>query len=77
MAKALGVKAISSTTQVSVSKRIAPFADKHKMMFGFTATTLPEDPNEFSTPESFAIAMSYSKYHGVNLDIGHFTSAKL
>jgi sugar phosphate isomerase/epimerase len=74
MAKALGVKAISCSTQVSVSKRIAPFADKHKMMFGFHGHDATDDPNEFATPESFATAMSYSKYHGVNLDIGHFTS---
>ncbi len=75
MAKALGAKAISSTTQVSVSKRIAPFADKHKMMIGFHGHDASGDPNEFATPESFAAAMSYSKYHGVNLDIGHFTAA--
>ena len=35
MAKALGVKAISTSTQVSVAKRVAPFADKHKMMVGY------------------------------------------
>jgi sugar phosphate isomerase/epimerase len=75
MAKALGVQAISSTTQVSVSKRVAPFADKHKMMIGFHGHSNLTDPNEFATPESFATAMSYSKYHGINLDIGHFTAA--
>jgi sugar phosphate isomerase/epimerase len=75
MAKALGARAISSTTQVSVSKRIAPFADRHKMMIGFHGHDASYDPNEFATPESFATAMSYSKYHGVNLDIGHFTAA--
>jgi sugar phosphate isomerase/epimerase len=75
IAKALGAKAISSTTQVSVSKRIAPFADKHKMMIGFHGHDATYDPNEFATPESFATAMSYSKYHGINLDIGHFTAA--
>jgi sugar phosphate isomerase/epimerase len=74
MAKALGVKAISSTTQVSMAKRIAPFADKHKMMIGFHGHDATDDPNEFATPESFATGMSYSKYHGINLDIGHFTS---
>jgi sugar phosphate isomerase/epimerase len=74
MAKALGVKAMSSSTQVSVSKRIAPFANKHRMMIGFHGHD-SEKPNEFATPESFATAMSYSKYHGVNLDIGHFTAA--
>ena len=75
MAKALGAKAISTTTQVTVSKRIAPFADKHKMMVGYHGHDNTVDPNEFATPESFATAMSYSKYNGVNLDIGHFTGA--
>jgi sugar phosphate isomerase/epimerase len=75
MAKALGAKALSSTTQVTVSKRVAPFADKHKMMIGFHGHDATWDPNEFATPESFATAMSYSKYHGINLDIGHFTAA--
>ena len=74
MAKAVGVKAISCTTQVTVSKRVAPFADKHKMMIGFHNHDATDDPNEFATLESFATAMSYSKYHGVNLDIGHFTA---
>ncbi len=75
MAKAVGARALSSTTQVTVSKRIAPFADKHKMMIGYHGHDATEDPNEFATPESFATAMSYSKYHGINLDIGHFTAA--
>ncbi len=74
MAKALRVNAISCSTQVTVAKRIAPFADKHKLMFGFHGHDATWDPNEFATPETFAIAMSYSKYLGVNLDIGHFTS---
>jgi sugar phosphate isomerase/epimerase len=74
MAKALGARAISSTTQVSVSKRIAPFADKHKMTIGFHGHDATDDPNEFATPESFATALEYSKYHGINLDIGHFAA---
>src|SRR5581483_2128072 len=75
MAKALGARALSSSTQVSMSKRIAPFADKHKFMIGYHGHDNTSDPNEFATPESFATAMSYSKYNGVNLDIGHFTAA--
>jgi sugar phosphate isomerase/epimerase len=75
MAKALGARSISSSTQVSVSKRVAPFADKHKMTIGYHGHDNTSDPNEFATPESFAAAMSYSKYNGVNLDIGHFTAA--
>jgi sugar phosphate isomerase/epimerase len=75
MAKALGAKGISTSTQVSVSKRVAPFADKHKMMVGFHGHSNTNDPDEFAKPESFAAAMAYSKYNGVNLDIGHFTAA--
>jgi sugar phosphate isomerase/epimerase len=75
MAKALGARAITTSTQVTVAKRVAPFADKHKMMVGYHGHSNLKDPNEFATPESFATAMSYSKYHGVNLDIGHFTAA--
>ena len=75
MANAVGARAISTSTQVTVSKRVAPFADKYKMMVGYHGHDATWDPNEFATPESFATAMSYSKYNGVNLDIGHFTAA--
>ncbi len=54
---------------------MAPFADKHKMMWGAHGHDNTTDPDEFSTPESFATAMSYGKYMGVNLDIGHFFAA--
>jgi sugar phosphate isomerase/epimerase len=75
MAKSLGVRAISTSTQVSVAKRIAPFADRHQLMVGFHNHSNLKDPNEVATPESFDACLSYSKYHGVNLDIGHFTAA--
>ena len=75
MAKALSAKAISSSTHVSIAKRVAPFADKHRMMWGAHGHDNTKDPDEFSTPESFATAMSYGKYMGVNLDIGHFWAA--
>ena len=75
LAKTLGVQAISTSTQVSMAKRIAPFADKHKMMVGFHGHDNTTNANEVSSPETFATVMSASKYHGVNLDIGHFTAA--
>ena len=75
MGQALGARALSSSTQVSMSKRIAPFAEKHKLPIGYHGHDNTSDPNEFATPESFATAMSYSKYNCVNLDIGHFTAA--
>ena len=75
MAKWLGVEAMSTSTQVSMAKRIAPFADKHKMMVGFHGHANTKDPNEVATPETFDAVMAASKYHGANLDIGHYTEA--
>jgi sugar phosphate isomerase/epimerase len=74
MAKALGAKAISTSTQVTVAKRIAPFAEKHKMLIGFHGHDNDADPNETGSLESYAKALSYGKYNAVNLDIGHFTA---
>src|ERR1035438_9359030 len=45
------------------------------MMVGFHGHDSTDRPNEVSTPETFATVMSYSQYHGVNLDIGHFVAA--
>jgi sugar phosphate isomerase/epimerase len=75
MAKVLGVKGITTSTTVSMSKRIAPLADKHKMLVGYHGHDQTSDPNEFATLESYATAFTYSKYNGVNLDIGHFTAS--
>jgi sugar phosphate isomerase/epimerase len=75
MAGALGVKAISTSTQVSMAKRTAPFADKHKMLLAFHGHDNLDNPDETATPESFATILAASKYHAINLDIGHFTAA--
>jgi len=75
MAQALKVSAISSTSTVAVARRVAPLADKYKIVWGGHGHTAVNDPNEFATPESFELIMSLSKYIGVNLDIGHYTAA--
>lgn len=75
MAKALGVGIITSSTTLPVAKRVAPFADKHKMMVAMHGHSDLKDPNQFATPESFAKALAMSKYFRINLDIGHFTAA--
>jgi sugar phosphate isomerase/epimerase len=75
LAKALGVKGISTSTTVSMSKRIAPLADKHKMLVGYHGHDQTSDPNQFATLESYATAFSYGKFNGVNLDVGHFTAS--
>jgi sugar phosphate isomerase/epimerase len=75
MAKALGVKVITASSTVSMAKRVAPFATKHKITVSMHGHSNLKDPEEFAKPESFAAAMATSKYIGVNLDIGHFTAA--
>ena len=75
MAKALSVAAISTSTQVSMAKRVARFADRHRIVVGYHGHSNVTDPDEVATPKSFATCLSYSKYHAVNLDIGHFTAA--
>ncbi len=75
MARALGVEAISTSTQVSMAKRLAPFAEKHKMRVGFHGHANTTNPDEVATPESFEAVMAASKYLGANLDVGHYTEA--
>jgi sugar phosphate isomerase/epimerase len=75
MAKALGVRAITASTTVSVARRVAPFADKHKMIVAMHGHSNLTDPEQFAKPESFQAAMDMSKYFWVNLDIGHFFTA--
>src|SRR5579864_6030571 len=75
MTKALGAEIITASTTLDVAKRIAPFAEKHRMVVAMHGHSRVDDPNAFSTPDSFAAAMKMSKYFKVNLDIGHFTAA--
>ncbi len=75
MAKALKVKTMTTSTTVSMAKRVVPFAEKYKINVAFHGHDNLSDPNQFAKPESFVAAMAMSKYFMVNLDIGHFTSA--
>jgi len=74
-AKALGTNVIAASTQVSLAKRLVPFAEKHKIYVAFHGHSNTKDPNEFATPESFQSAVAQSKYFRINLDIGHFFAA--
>ena len=75
MAKGLGVKAITTSTTLTMAKRIAPVADKHKLMVGYHGHDATNDPNQTATLASYDTLMAYGKYNGINLDIGHFTAA--
>jgi len=75
MAKGLGVGQITTSTTLTMAKRIAPIADKHKIMVGYHGHDATNDPNQTATLESYDTLMAYGGYNGINLDIGHFTSA--
>jgi sugar phosphate isomerase/epimerase len=75
MAKALGAGIITASTRLDVAPRIAPLAEKHKMIVAMHNHSNLKDANEFATPDSFAAAMKLSQYFKINLDIAHFTAA--
>ena len=74
-AKALGVHILTASTTLPVAKRVAPFAEKHKILVAMHGHSDLKDPNQFAKPESFAAALEMSKLYRINLDIGHFTAA--
>jgi sugar phosphate isomerase/epimerase len=75
-AQGLGVKYITSSSNVSMAPRVDACAQKYKIMVGFHGHDNTRNPDEFSTPDTFARAMEgASPYLGVNLDIGHFVAA--
>jgi sugar phosphate isomerase/epimerase len=76
-AKALGVEFITSSTQLTVAKKLVPFAEKHKFKVAFHGHAQVEDPNEFATYETYEKAFDMSKYYWANPDIGHMTAANL
>jgi sugar phosphate isomerase/epimerase len=75
MARALGAEIITASTTLPVARRVAPFAEKHKMVVSMHGHSNITDPKEFATPESFAAAMAMSRLFKINLDIGHFVAA--
>lgn len=75
MAKALGARAVTTSTQITVARRVAPIAESHKMPIGFHGHDNIQDPNETGSLESYEKALSFGKYNFVNADIGYFTAA--
>jgi sugar phosphate isomerase/epimerase len=74
--QAMGMKYITASSNVSMAPRVDKYAQKYKIMVGFHGHDQTSNPDEFSTPDTFARAMKgASPYIGINLDIGHFTAA--
>jgi len=66
IARALGVKALTTSATVSVTPRIAAHAEKYKMVVGMHGHSNIKDPNEYAKPETFVEAMKLSPYIWVN-----------
>jgi len=69
VAKALGCKAITTERNDQLAKRLAPFADKHKIWVAFHNHT-----NNIPTIESIDPLMQIGDYIGFNFDIGHYVA---
>lgn len=74
-ARALRVKTIASSTQISMLPRLKPLAEKYKVPVAVHGHSETNNPDEFSSPETFQKALDMSPWFKVNLDIGHFTAA--
>ncbi len=74
MAKALGAKVITASSNVTTAKRVDPFAKKHDMLVGVHNHSRIRE-NEFATPDDFVRARKGTTHIAINLDIGHFVGA--
>lgn len=75
LTRELGANALSCEIPVSTTKRVGAFAEKHKIMVGYHGHGNLTDPEAFGGLPAWERAMSYSKYNGANVDIGHFFAA--
>jgi sugar phosphate isomerase/epimerase len=67
-AKAAGAIGITREISDEAAKRLGPMADKHKIWIGFHNHT-QLTPTLYDGP-----ILSYGKYLGINLDIGHYVA---
>ena len=71
--QALGVGVFcTNQSRVSAGPRMAPYAEKYKIMPAFHTHALVNDPNEVASPESLQKLLGMSSMFRINLDIGHF-----
>ena len=74
MAKAMGVKCLTASSNVTTAARVEPFAAKAKMLVGMHNHSNIK-PNEFARPEDFEGAMQSGPHIAVNFDLGHYVAA--
>lgn len=67
IAKALGCKGITTERNDSMAKKLAPFADKHRIWVGFHNHTTNYPVLDKADP-----LLEYGQFVGFNLDVGHY-----
>ena len=67
IAKALGCRGITLERSEGMAKKLAPFADKHKIWVGFHNHT-----ENYPKLEDHDPILDHSPYIGFNVDIGHY-----
>jgi len=67
-AKALGATGITRELSEAAAKKLGPIADKHEIMIGFHNHTQLK-PTTYDGD-----ILTYGKYLGINLDIGHYVA---
>ncbi len=72
VAKALGCVGITTERSEALAKKLAPFADKHKIWVAFHNHT-----NNYPVMDKSDPILAYGQYIGYNFDVGHyFTGTK-
>jgi sugar phosphate isomerase/epimerase len=67
VAKALGCVGISTERSEALAKRVAPFADKHKIWVAFHNHT-----NNYPVMDKEDPILAFGQYIGFNFDVGHY-----
>jgi sugar phosphate isomerase/epimerase len=73
-AKELGAGILTSSSTLSVAKKLVPFAERHRMVVAFHNTT-SSDPDRVVSPDAYAKLLSMSKWYRINLDVAHYFAA--
>jgi sugar phosphate isomerase/epimerase len=67
VAKALGCVGITTERSEALAKKLAPFADKHKVWVAFHNHT-----NNYPVMDKTDPILAYGRYIGFNFDVGHY-----
>jgi sugar phosphate isomerase/epimerase len=76
-ANALDVKLITSSSKLSVARRVVPFAEKHGIKVAFHNHAVTKDPDDIATMESFQEVLAMSSMFRINLDVAHYAASGL